>query len=155
MHHRVYLPDVDGTTHVNVYSRGKTQAGRLASNFAHTPFYHPTHGRFASIEGLWYWLTSTHRDRDQLRELHGAAAKSLGRQLQSGCWVVDHRAQVTAGLSAKAVSHPEIGDALKAVGLPLTHYYVCVDGRLVPRLDDWCYQWWAERCGLGVMAWPR
>lgn len=155
MRHRVYLPDVDGTTHINVYSKGKTEVGRLASNFAHTPFNHPDHGRFASIEGLWYWLTSTRDDRDQLRELHGAAAKSLGRQLMSSSWVLDHRVHVEAGLTAKAATYPEIEETLKAAGLPLMHYYVCYDGQLIPRLDDWCYQWWAGRCGLDVMAWPR
>jgi hypothetical protein len=50
-------PSEDGVTHINVYSRGNTELGRLLSNFAHTPFSHPEFGEFASVEGFWYWLS--------------------------------------------------------------------------------------------------
>jgi hypothetical protein len=43
-------PSEDGVTHINVYSRGNTELGRLLSNFAHTPFSHPEFGEFASVE---------------------------------------------------------------------------------------------------------
>jgi len=47
---------MDGVTHINIYSKGKTKLGRLLTNFAHTPFTHAEYGQFASVEGFWYWI---------------------------------------------------------------------------------------------------
>lgn len=51
-----YDPKMDGVTHINIYSKGKTQLGRVASNFAYFPFEIPNDGRFSSVEGYWHWL---------------------------------------------------------------------------------------------------
>lgn len=32
-------PLEDGITHINVYSKGATELGRLLTNFAHTPLH--------------------------------------------------------------------------------------------------------------------
>lgn len=33
-----FKPEMDGIDHINVYSKGKTELGKLLSNFARTPF---------------------------------------------------------------------------------------------------------------------
>lgn len=121
-------PERDGIDHVNVYSKAHTHGGRWASNFAWSPFTHPRHGDFASVEGLWYWLAT--RD-DRLRLLHGYAAKRLGRELRGADWVQDDafKTDVLNGIRAKIlVAQTTDANALRDLcrlrHLPLTHYYV-------------------------------
>jgi hypothetical protein len=73
-------PELDGVAYVNVYSKGRTELGRLLTNFAFAPFKHPRYGHFAGLEAFWYWL-STGRQHDKLRRLYGASAKMVGRTL--------------------------------------------------------------------------
>jgi len=69
------IEGVDGVTHVNIYSKAKTELGRWLSNFAYAPIRITGHGRFASIEAYWYWLkdnvpTSSACSRSTLFRLH-------------------------------------------------------------------------------------
>ena len=50
-------PATDGINHINIYSKGKTEVGRILSNF-NTPFfkYETPHGKFRSLEGYYHWL---------------------------------------------------------------------------------------------------
>lgn len=49
----MFEPKNDGIDHINVYSGGATELGRLLTNFAHTPFENE-YGKFESVEGFWY-----------------------------------------------------------------------------------------------------
>lgn len=69
-------PDEDGVTHINIYSKGKTEIGRWASNFQYAPIVIDD-GHFDSVEGYFYWLGTRNA---QLRFLSGFAAKKLGRE---------------------------------------------------------------------------
>lgn len=140
----------DGVTHVNIYSRGKTRVGRLASNFAKTPFNHPVHGYFASVEAAWYWWTAQGPRRDEIRAQCGWRAKRLGRDLGAEDWPTDpaHRQFIEECLQAKSRAHPEIVEGLREMNLPITHYYVFY-GRVKPAWEeDWTHQWWAQEAGL-------
>jgi len=85
-----YVPSEDGITHINIYSKGKTEIGRFASNFAFSPF-ECEDGKFDSIEGYWYWLTinPSNPRRDELRKLYGFEAKRIGRELRGKDWNLD------------------------------------------------------------------
>lgn len=50
-------PPLDGVNHFNIYSNGKTEAGKKASNFYSDdiPFVTPD-GPFLSLEGYYHWL---------------------------------------------------------------------------------------------------
>lgn len=72
-------PDEDGITHINVYSKGKTELGQLLSNFAYTPFVHSEYGKFNSIEAFWYYYF-TGCKHDDLKLLYGYKAKEKGRK---------------------------------------------------------------------------
>lgn len=125
MHMKEYnkiTPEEDGTTHINIYSKGKTELGRDLSNFAHTPFCHQDHGLFASVEGYWYWLT---RQDDSLRHLYGFKAKEAGRSLPAiKQWHPEQfKAFVCAALDAKLAKNLHIKQELIESTLPLEHYY--------------------------------
>jgi hypothetical protein len=114
-------PIEDGTTHINIYSKGRTPLGRALSNFAHTPFVSPDYGAFQSLEGFWYWF-STGRQHDQLRTLHGYAAKKEGQRhprVESGLF----EQAICHATECKIRSHPALYVQLAQSTLPLVHYY--------------------------------
>lgn len=120
----VVRPDMDGTDHINVYSGGLTELGRLLSNFAHTPFKHPEFGNFASMEGFWYWCGSG-RSHDHLRRLYGASAKSAGAK----CDPVpipeeEFHEMIVSGFRAKIFQNSRLLELLKESELPFVHYFV-------------------------------
>lgn len=128
-----YTPEDDGVTHINVYSKGKTELGRLLSNFAHTPFEHYEHGHFSSIEAYWYWL-STGMKFDELRSLFGFNAKKVGLALRkatdegSFVEIKNFNALIKQAILIKIETTPNLRELLHYSSLPLTHYYVWGSG---------------------------
>lgn len=124
-----FQPEDDGVTHINVYSKGKTELGRLLSNFAHTPFEHYKHGHFSSVEAYWYWL-STGMRHDELRGLHGFDAKRVGTALHGDngeitrVEIKNFNAMIKQAILQKIEQNPKLRDLLHYSDLPLTHYYV-------------------------------
>lgn len=116
-------PANDGVDHLNVYSKGRTELGQLLTNFAFTPFKHPVHGHFASMEAFWYWL-STGMQHNQLRRLYGASAKMAGKRLPR----VPHanfQQEIQDAIRYKIEQTPRILQLFKkSAPLPLAHYYV-------------------------------
>ena len=154
-----YNPLEDGLTHINVWSKGKTELGRLASNFAHTPFMHPVHGHFSSVEGFWYWL-STGKQFNELRSLYGYDAKKAAQIIKekaeeahnagdqnAGKWphVDDFNAQIKKAILCKVQQTPRLQQLLKESTLPLAHYYVWGDPPnhkvTVPSDVAWTYRY--------------
>lgn len=145
---------LDGVTHINVYSKGKTELGRQLTNFALSPFVHPDFGKFNSVEGFWYWcgtLGGGFKKADlqrieTLRELHGLKAKELGRELIRGMvWRdpechPDHeyfRELILEGIRCKLRQNRNILTALTNSTLPLKHYYVFGDKVMEQQKYDW------------------
>lgn len=119
----------DGITHINTWSKGKTELGRLLSNFAYAPFKHPEYGTFNSLEGFWYYI-STGEVCDELRMLHGYEAKKRGQQL-TDCRddIPEFKELIIQATYCKLVDNPEILDMLINSTLPLVHYCV-YDGKI-------------------------
>lgn len=120
-------PSDDGFTHLNIYSKANTKLGRDLSNFAYYPFTLEPYGRFASVEGFWYWYL-TGQKHDDLRTLSGSKAKKVG-QGYNGDREESVLSEETIGVMqdamvAKVMQHPELSDRLKNSTLPFTHYYV-------------------------------
>jgi hypothetical protein len=135
-----YLPQQDGKTHINVYSRSKSKLGRLLSNFAHTPFYHPEHGLFASVEGFWYWLMT---GDEVLRELHGVKAKFYGRDLFR-TRLEPTREELKVAYLSKLNYNRELKKLLLENELPLAYYYVYGPKVHVPEAYQWTITLWEE-----------
>lgn len=138
------IPENDGIDHINLYSKSKSELGRLLTNFAHTPFNHHLFGEFCSIEGLWYWLL-TDRKHDELRKVSGYAAKELGKAFLKEEKLVqvpdDFMQNIKSGILAKVEQNEVVRSLLKENHLPLIHYYTYGDpGNQAirrPREYDW------------------
>ena len=117
-------PLQDGKTHINIWSRGRTELGQYLSNFAHVGFNHPVHGYFASMEGYWYWCSSGRR-HDELRRLYGVSAKTVGSKLEIAMIPEsEFQEMIREGLRCKIMQNPDLAQALKESTLPLEHYFV-------------------------------
>jgi hypothetical protein len=119
----ILSPTLDGITHLNVYSQGKTELGRFLTNFAVSPIDLPIDGKFQSIEGYWYWLSC---QRNELRTLSGFAAKQFGRSVGARDWISTSEFQnkIKLAINYKLSANPEMEKRLAKCELPLTHYYV-------------------------------
>lgn len=127
-------PKEDGITHINIYSKSKTELGRFLSNFY--PVKIDTEDEeFASIEGYWYWLSS--KD-DTLRTLSEYEAKKYGQSIDAEDWLDSEtfRGKIKKAIVSKIWSNPKYVEMLKAADLPFVHYYI-FKGKvvLVPKTD--------------------
>lgn len=114
-------PKLDGVEHINIYSKGKTELGRLLTNFAHTPFVHSEYGHFESVEGFWYWLRNG-KQHEELRTMYGFKAKEYGKQFESiGC--ATFQEDVKEAIRCKLRQNRNILKMLVNSSLPLEHYY--------------------------------
>lgn len=139
MKKRIYKSSEDGTTHINVYSKGKTELGRLLTNFAETPFVHKDFGEFKTVEGLWYYL-KTGKMYDELRIMNGKQAKSFGRKKLpkvKGEISEEFKENILEGIRSKLRQNKKILKMLIESELPLSHYYVV--GEMVKPLPE--YDW--------------
>lgn len=148
MNKTLYDPTQDGITHINIYSKGKTVIGRYLSNFAKFPFEHPVHGKFLSVEGLWYWLLTPedNNQRDKLRLTYGYSAKKLGRELSNGAdWgeSEEFKNSIYEALELKAASCEELTKDL--TGLPFVHYYTFGSKIVVPDRGQWVIDFWNSK----------
>lgn len=137
----IYYPERDGVDHINVYSKGKTELGRLLTNFADTPFKHPEHGQFRTVEGFWYWL-KTGMVHDDLRTMLGWEAKMLGKLLP----VVEaphFEVRIKTAIRAKLIQNPHILRMLLDNELPLAHYYV-MRGNIKQAGYGWINEYYME-----------
>lgn len=133
-------PEEDGVTHVNIYSKSRTRLGRLLSNLAYAPFYHPKQGRFSSMEAYFYWL-STGMQHDYLKDLYGYKAKQEGKKHA----VVKHpkfQENLRVAVKLKLIQNKEIIELLSENTLPFKHYYVYGDTHVVDRTES--IQWMIE-----------
>lgn len=127
----------DGVDHINIYSNGKTELGRLLTHFAHKPFVHPYFGPFASMEGLWYFIRNGGVD-ENLRYLSGIKAKKLGK-LSKAKWYADFRSDILAANYQKIIQNEDIRSAMIASELPFDHYYLFGPNKVLvtPRDSQW------------------
>ena len=135
------IPTDDGTTHINIYSKGKTELGRLLSNFAHTPFEYGSYGSFASVEGFWYYYL-TGLKHEHLRHLHGFKAKEAGKALRDdredvGGLSDENKEVLLEAIRCKLRQHARIRKLMRENTLPYEHYY-CYGSKVIELPQ---YQW--------------
>ncbi|CAL9980315.1 hypothetical protein VPHK469_0053 [Vibrio phage K469] len=165
-----YDPKLDGVDHINIYSQGKTELGRMLSNFYRHPFeftcgdYNHL-GAFHSIEGLWYWIQlynptlspdSEHNRRvNVLRGLWGSHAKEKGRELRrtligyapEPMHERDFRHVIGAAMVEKVATNDMIARLMHESTLPFTHYYV-YNGKIVETDSEWILKEWERMRSL-------
>lgn len=128
--------DLDGIHHINIYSKGKTDIGRWLSNFSYCPI-ETSEGKFNSVESYWYWLTTLN---DHLRELHGFAAKKLGKESEKirSIESTAFRKKICDAIDFKLKTNPKW--VAESVNLPLKHYYEYGGKRIYKEEYDWITQ---------------
>lgn len=132
----------DGVTHINIYSKGKTNLGKWLSNFTYAPIS-TEHGWFNSIEGYWYWLTTAN---DRLRNLSGHEAKKLGEEsevlvkLDSEIFIT----KIKRALDLKLKSDKPALSEFALSTLPFCHYYE-YGGKRVDAGYDWIIEHFEDR----------
>lgn len=117
-------PLMDGVTHINVYSRGATELGRMLTNFAPIGFTHPKYGVVASVEGFWYWL-KTGKIHNHLLEMVGAEAKAAGKKYPTVV-AQDFEKEIKLALRLKVMQNENLMQKMVDSNLPFLHYYVAV-----------------------------
>ena len=130
----MYNPDEDGITHINVYSKGKTELGRFLTNFAWAPFECPD-GKFKTIEGYWYWLST---GDDHLRTTNGWESKVYGRKIRGKDWVEDpeFKNKILNAIGIK-ISYGRYLLQFTKSTLPFVHYYNYSGKIIEPKEGKW------------------
>lgn len=113
----------DGSTHINVYSRGHTELGRLLTNPSPIGFEHPVLGYFNTAEGLHFFLKTGMVDYDYAK-LSGFDARKKGKADHKN---YQHNPQfdqlMRVGWICKITQNPKLYRLVMENRLPLTHYY--------------------------------
>lgn len=135
----------DGKDHINIYSRGKTELGRLLSNFAESPFNYPPYGKFKSVEGFWYWFLTGQR-YDYLRNLSGWQAKKEGQKyrddrVDKDSMTESQKETILEAIRCKLRQNKKIRILLKESTLPFEHYYEYGNNTNCKRIHLPQYQW--------------
>lgn len=112
----------DGISHINMYSKAKTELGKMLSHFSQLGFVHPDYGTFGSLESYWYWC-STGKKYDQLKELHGFNAKSIGRGFPKVQYE-GFQKDIEVGIELRFLQNTHFLELFKNSTLPLKHYYL-------------------------------
>lgn len=137
-------PAEDGVTHINVYSQGKTELGRLLSNFTKTPFIHPDYGMFECMEGFYYYISTGCCD-EEFRYLLGFKAKQHGAKMPR-VKRDDFVDVMDSGLRAKIRCNGNIHAMLKEAKLPFEHYYIYgIHKERTKVFVPVEHQWWIEK----------
>lgn len=135
----------DGITHINIYSKGKTDLGKMLSNFYNFPI-HTDDGDFLSVEGYWYWLSidDSVREKEELRCLYGFNAKSRGKEIlketndgKSSRFEPDFENKILKAIWYKFRRNANLLTP-EYRRLPIVHYY-CYGGKVVDVTSK--YQW--------------
>jgi hypothetical protein len=136
-------PFKDGVDHINIYSTGRTEIGRMLTNMASmAPFIRlGQHGEWRTIEGFWYYVKINMilgNDALRMEEIFdlqvgdGYLCKRIGKAILARATEKQlarfdkarHRQVITAALHAKANQSERIQRLLVASSLPFMHYYV-------------------------------
>jgi len=134
------IPEEDGKTHINVYSRGVTPLGRSLSNLSECNIEHPYFGHFRTLEGLWFYMKTGFKD-DNFRIIKGLAARDLGKKLPSEFYPLFSK-MFKLGMLEKLEKNPGLQRDLLANDLPLAHYYVYGKKVIVQDRHQWQLDYW-------------
>lgn len=116
----------DGITHINIYSQGQTELGKMLSNFYHYPFT-TSEGVFESIEGYWYYLgLEKNNEVEMLKQMWGSNAKSWGQMCKRKYKIINDehfKDKILDAVWFKIINNLHFF-TLEYKNLPVQHYYV-------------------------------
>lgn len=130
----LYEPNDDGVTHINIYSKAKTELGRMLSHFYSAVVEVPEFGSFDNMECFWQYL-STGCQYEMLRHLTGVEAKMRSKGFPK-VFRDDFMEQIKAANRLKLLQHPEILQPFVESSLPFEHYYLMGRSQVLQRPVD-------------------
>lgn len=130
-------PQTDGYDHIRIHPKASTSLGRCLCHSARTPFTHPLHGRFASMEAYWQWVR-TGMKHDGLKAIYGHRAVGYGLRFPQ-VEQKNFRAIILEGLEAKIKEHAKIKELLVLSDIPFLQYTDLVGNGdyIVDHTHDW------------------
>ncbi len=130
--------DEEGVSHINASPHSTLPLGRALGINNRNSFVHPHLGRFASLSGLWYWLT--HGGDDTFRGLTGLQVQKYAWEKKLDSENVEGLAQILADALWLMVNQNEpIKKGLLENTLPWRSYLVAHPSNLRTKLrtSDW------------------
>lgn len=135
------LPDEDGVTHINIYSKGKTELGRLLTNMSEVGFDHPVAGYFRSMEGFWYYYF-TRSQHNEFKVMNPWECKKAGKLMRDDRIDKEGISSLDKVIILQAIGY-KIKQSMKIIGLmidselPFAHYYCYGDRVIMLPQYDW------------------
>lgn len=120
----------DGVKYINTYSKGRTELGKMLSNFYHAPII-TNHGLFHTIEGYWQWLRDPNKN-NKFRYMDGITAKRSSKFILDKCPIDDEfKSNIANAIGIKILNTPEIYELCSSNELPFEHYYTTDEGGIL------------------------
>ena len=113
-------PDLDGKTHINISSDGKTELGKKLDEFYVEAFIHPVHGIFQHVVGLKCYLRTGCRD-NSYRWLEPAVAIERFTAADK-VWMKYYMYNVRLGYLAKVIQSTDLARDIAGSRLPFSLY---------------------------------
>lgn len=138
-------PNLDGIEHINIYTKGSTELGRMLSNLYDRDFVVPGYGSFKSMEGFWYFYL-TGCKFPEFHNYRGFSAKSAGKacrehRIDKDGLSGEDKEVILEAIRCKLRQNRDILTLLRDSELPFKHYYFYgdVDNAKVVELPqfDW------------------
>lgn len=130
-------PEMDGVTHINVYSRGMTELGRIMSNFYDEPIDTPD-GHFPSVETYWHWMgLKDEKDRERVKYMAGWQSNRYATPIkrEQGMRVDEHfHEKIKNATLQKGRRHLDLFAKLP-LSLPFVHYCIMY-GRVIDKTES-------------------
>ncbi len=119
-----FKSEVDGIHHINIYTEGKTELGRLLAFEHEERFNHPILGSFNSMTGYWSYVKSlSHRNTYRVKSPNTCI--SIRKRFNDLKPKVDNfRALIISGCYHRIISNSDLVEMVKESTLPFEMYYV-------------------------------
>ncbi len=130
----------DGVDHINVSNQAKTELGQSLAQDVFIPFVHPVYGKFNTITGFWYYISSSNRD-ERCRTTKSSKLRMIfkGQKLPP---VKNFKAIILEAYWLKIIQHEAIKKELMESTLPIDCYFFKEgeNNRTRPRNHRWLLQ---------------
>ncbi len=119
-----YKSQVDGVDHINIYSFGKTELGRMLAPETNGRFVHPIIGPFNCLTGFWAYVKSKSRKNTYRTKDARSCLNIVNKFNDAQPNVPNFKAIITSGIYYKVMSDETLKNMVKESTLPFEMYYV-------------------------------
>lgn len=127
----------DGVDHINISNQAKTDLGQSLSQDVFIEFEHPVFGKFNTLTGFWYYISSTDR-KNECRTLNSNKLRRMFKDIKLPS-IKNFRAIILEAYWLKITQHEAIQHELLSTELPLDCYFIAANGTVRTRPKN--YRW--------------